>query len=55
MKWIILLATLGGVFWAANWSYHLLDNVFLVTHYEIATGDVGKWGLVNFQDGKPTL
>lgn len=55
MKWIILLAALGGVFWAANWSYHLLDNVFLVTHYEIATGDVGKWGLVNFQDGKSQL
>lgn len=55
MKWIILLAAVGGVFWAANWSYHLLDTVFLVTHYEIATGDVGKWGLVNFQDGKSQL
>jgi hypothetical protein len=55
MKWIILLAAVGGFYWAANWSYHLLDNAFLVTHYEIATGDVGKWGLVNFQNGKSQL
>ncbi|MCD8550580.1 MAG: hypothetical protein LRY74_10315 [Shewanella xiamenensis] len=47
MKWIILLAALGGVFWAANLSYHLLDNAILITDYWKAQGSV-EWGLVHF-------
>lgn len=48
MKWIILLAALGGVFWAANWSYHLLDNAILITDYWKAQGSV-EWGMVHFK------
>lgn len=48
MKWIILLAALGGVFWAANLSYHLLDNAILITDYWKAQGSV-EWGVVHFK------
>ncbi|MFB2755933.1 hypothetical protein ACE02G_20060 [Shewanella xiamenensis] len=48
MKWIILLAAVGGVFWAANWSYHLLDNAILITDYWKAQGNV-EWGMVHFK------
>lgn len=48
MKWIILLAAVGGIFWAANWSYHLLDNAILITDYWKAQGAV-EWGMVHFK------
>ncbi|MDF0536031.1 hypothetical protein PY479_17370 [Shewanella sp. A32] len=47
MKWIILLAALGGVFWVGNLSYHLLDNGMFITNYWKAHDPV-EWGIVHF-------
>ena len=33
MRWFVLLAVLGGIFWTANWSYHQMDQAVLITDY----------------------
>lgn len=55
MRWIFLFLVIGGVVAFGNWSYHLLDNVFLVSDYWQTTSSIEKWGLVNFQGEKPTV
>ena len=32
-KWILLLAVIVGILWSANWSYHQLDQVILITEF----------------------
>lgn len=47
MRWIILLAALGGVFWAVNWINNFFENAILITDYWKAQGSI-KWGIVHF-------
>ena len=54
MRWVVLLAVFAGIIATINWSYHQLDQAFLVTSYWEATEDLPAWGLVNFQEEKPT-
>lgn len=53
MRWFVLLAVLGSIFWTANRSYHLLDNAVLITDYFKATTLPETWGLVDFRQEKP--
>lgn len=55
MRWFVLLAVLGGIFWTANWSYHLLDHAVLITDYWESQGGDESWQLVNYIEGKPHL
>lgn len=55
MRWFILLFALSGFIGLANWSYHQLDNVFLVTNYwEASLPDNGS-AIVTFKDGQGVL
>ncbi len=55
MRWIVLLLVISVVMALGNWSYHLLDNVFLISDYWQSTSSIEKWGLVDFQGDKPTV
>ena len=55
MRWFILLAVLGGIFWTANWSYHHVDNAILITDFWKAESSPSEWGLVNFKDNPPVI
>lgn len=55
MRWFVLLAVLGCIFWTANWSYHQLDNAVLITDYWKSQGGDESWQLVNYIEGKPNL
>ncbi|MFV8386511.1 hypothetical protein ACNO5E_20630 [Vibrio parahaemolyticus] len=55
MRWFILLAVLGGIFWTANWSYHHVDNAILITDFWKAESSPSEWGLVNFKDSTPVI
>lgn len=55
MRWFVLLAVLGCIFWTANWSYHRLDNAVLITDYWKSQGGDESWQLVNYIEGKPNL
>lgn len=55
MRWFILLAILGGIFWTANWSYHHVDNAILITDFWKAERSPSEWGLVNFKDNPPVI
>lgn len=55
MRWFILLAVLGGIFWTANWSYHYVDNAILITDFWKAESSPSEWGLVNFKDNPPVI
>lgn len=55
MRWFVLLAVLGGIFWTANWSYHRLDQAVLITDYWQVQENIDKWGLVNFEGDKPQV
>lgn len=55
MRWIVLLAVLGGIAWTANWSYHHVDNAILITDIWEAKNTTSEWGLVNFKDKNPIV
>ncbi|EOX4280547.1 hypothetical protein ACPF34_003665 [Vibrio cholerae] len=55
MRWFVLLAVLGGIFWTANWSYHQMDQAVLITDYWQAQENIEQWGLVNFEGDKPIV
>lgn len=55
MRWFVLLAVLGGIFWTANWSYHQLDNAVLITDYWKSQGGDESWQLVNYVEGEANL
>ncbi|WP_032471822.1 hypothetical protein [Vibrio paracholerae] len=55
MRWFVLLAVLGGIFWTANWSYHQMDQAVLITDYWQAQENIDQWGLVNFEGDKPIV
>ncbi|EIN5953733.1 hypothetical protein V9K30_003419 [Vibrio cholerae] len=48
MRWFVLLAVLGGIFWTANWSYHQMDQAVLITDYWQAQENIEQWVLVNY-------
>lgn len=55
MRWFFLLAVLGGIGTAANWSYHQMDQAVLITDYWQAQENIEQWGLVNFEGDKPQV
>jgi flagellar biosynthesis GTPase FlhF len=55
MRWFVLLAVLGSIFWTANWSYHLLDDAVLITDYWPSQGGDQSWKLVNYIEDQAHL
>lgn len=55
MRWILLLAVLSGICWTADWSYHQLNQTFLITDYWETQERIEEWGLVNFKGNEPQV
>ena len=54
MRWILLIAIVSGIAWTANYGYHSIDNLILITDLWIPESsmrdETGGWGLVNYKN-----